>query len=53
MVGIIVATERTIKSFTFIFLGFGLDFKSNFTIKKFMNDFWNDFRRTSNDGCFC
>ena len=39
-IGIVFATERSIKSFTFIFLGF----KSNFMIKKSMNDFWNDFR---------
>ena len=22
-------------------------------MKKFMNDFWNDFSRTPHDGCFC
>ena len=53
IIGIVLATERSIKSFTFIFLGFCLNFKSTFTIKKFMNDFWNDFKRTRHDGCFC
>ena len=51
--GVILATEQSIKSFSFIFLGFCLYFKSTFTIKKFMNDFWNDFSRTPHDGCFC
>ena len=51
--GVILATEQSIKSFTFIFLGFCLYFESTVTIKKFMNDFWNDFSRTSHDGCFC
>ena len=50
---VILATEQSIKSFSFIFLGFSLYFKSTFTIKKFMNDFWNDFSRTPHDGCFC
>ena len=49
----ILAIEQSIKSFSFIFLGFCLYFKSTFTIKKFMNDFWNDFNRTPHDGCFC
>ena len=49
----ILGTERNIKSFTFIFLGFCLIFKLTFTIKKFMNNFWNDFKRTCHDGCFC
>ena len=50
--GVILATEQSIKSFTFIFLGFYLNFESIFTIKKFMNNFRNDFRRTPPDGCF-
>ena len=33
MIGIVVATELSIKSFAFIFLGFCLNFKSTFTIK--------------------
>ena len=49
----ILATEKSIKSFSFIFLGFYLYFKLTFTIKKFMNDFWNDFSRTLHEGCFC
>ena len=40
--GVILATKQNIKSSTFIFLGFCLNFKSTFTIKKFMNDFWNE-----------
>ena len=27
-------------------------FRITFRIKKFMNDFWNDFRRAPPDGCF-
>ena len=46
IIGVAQATERSVKSFTFIFLGFYLSFESNFTIKRFMNDFWNYFRRT-------
>ena len=49
---VILATEQIIKSFSFIFLGFSLYFKSTFTIKKFMNDFWNDFSRTPHESCF-
>ena len=51
--GVILATEQSIKSFSFIFLGFCLHFKSTFTIKMFMNDFWNDLSITPHDGCFC
>ena len=51
--GVILETEQSIKSFAFVFLGYCLYFKSTFTIKKFMNDFWNDFSRTPHDGCFC
>ena len=51
--GVILAIEQSIKSFSFIFLGFCLYFKSTFTIKKSMNDFWNHFSRTANNGCFC
>ena len=50
---IAMATEQSIKSFAIIFLGFSLTFKSTFTIEEFMNDFWNDLRRTPHDGCFC
>ena len=49
----ILTTEQSIKSFSFIFLGFCFYFKSTFTIKKFLKDFWNDFSRTPHDGCFC
>ena len=45
-----LATEQSIKSFSFIFLGFYLYIKSTFTIQKFMNDFWNDFSRTPRHG---
>ena len=48
--GVILATEQSIKSFSFIFLGFYLYIKSTFTIQKFMNDFWNDFSRTPRHG---
>ena len=51
--GVILAIQQSIISFKFIFLGFYLYFKSTFKIKKFMNDFWNDFTRTPHDGCFC
>ena len=50
---IVLATERSIKSFTFISLGFYLKFNSTFAIKNFINDFWTDFRRTPHDGCSC
>ena len=54
IIGIVLATEQSIKSFPFIFLGFCLNCKSTFAIKKFeINDFWNDFRRTPHDGCSC
>ena len=48
--GVILATEQSIKSYSFIFVGFCLYFKSTFTIKKAMNDFWNDFNRTPHEG---
>ena len=51
--GVILETEQSIKSFAFVFLGYCLYFKSTFTIKKFMNDFWNDFSRAPHEGCFC
>ena len=51
--GVILTTEQSIKSFSFIFLGNRLYFKSIYTIKKFMNDFWNDFSRTPHNGYFC
>ena len=51
--GVILGTEQSIKSYSFIFLGFCLYFKSTFTIKKSMNDSWNDFSKTPHDGCFC
>ena len=41
--GVILSAEPSIKSFTFIFLGFCLYFKPAFKIKKF---------RTPHDGCF-
>ena len=50
---IILATEQSIESATFISLGFCLYVKSTFSIKEFINDFWNDFRGTTHDGCFC
>ena len=51
--GVTLAIEQNIKSFSFIFLGFCLYFKSTFTIKKFINNFWNNFSRTLHEGCFC
>ena len=54
IIGIVLATEQSMKSFTFIFQNFYLNFKSNSIIfKELMNDSWNDFRRTPHDGCFC
>ena len=50
---IVLATERSITSFTFIFLGLCLSFKLTFAIKNFMNDFWNDFGGLAHDGCSC
>ena len=50
---VILATEQSIKSSSFIFARFCLYFKSTFTIKKLVDDFWNDFSRTPHDGCFC
>ena len=51
--GIVLATEQSIKSFTFIFQGFYLNFKSTCTIfKEFINSFWSDFRRIPLDGCY-
>ena len=48
---LVLPTEQSIKSSTFIFQGFCLNFKSTLTIfKNFMNNFWNDFRRTPYDG---
>ena len=53
IVHIALPTEAGIKSSTFIFQIFSLNFKSTFAIlKELMNDFWNDFKRT-HDGCFC
>ena len=54
IIHIFLPTERSIKSFTFIFQTSCLNFKSTFTIlKELMNDFWNDFKRTPHDSCFC
>ena len=54
IIGIVLPDEKSIKCFTFIFQSFYLNFKSTFTIfKEFMSDFWNNFRRTSQDDCFC
>ena len=54
IIGIVLATQQSIKSFTFIPQGFCLILKSTFTIfKGFMNGFWSDFRKTPHDGCFC
>ena len=50
----VLPTEQSIKSSTLIFQTFYLNFKSTFTILKgLMNDFWNDFKITPHDGCFC
>ena len=54
IIHIVLPTEHGIKSSTFIFRTCYLDFKSTFTIlKELMNGFWNDFKRTSRDDCFC
>ena len=43
---IVLPTEQSIKSSTFIFQTFCLNFRSNFTVlKELMNEFWNDFQR--------
>ena len=52
IISIILATEQSIKSFAFIFLDFYLHFKSTFTIKTFMNEFWNDLSRTASASMF-
>ena len=53
IIHIVLPTEQSIKSSTFIFQIFCLNFKSTFTIlKELMNDFRNVFKRT-HDGCFC
>lgn len=52
--GLVLGTEQGIVPLTFIFQGFGLNFKSTFVIfKEFINDFLNNFRRTTHDGYFC
>ena len=51
--GVILATGQSIKSFSFIFEGFCLYFKSTFTIKTFMNNFCNEFSRTPHYGYIC
>ena len=54
IIHIVLPTEQSIKSSTLIFQTFCLNFKSTFTIlKELMNGFWNDFKRTPHDGCFC
>ena len=54
IIHIALPTEEGIKSSTFIFQTFCLNFKSTYTIlKELMNGFWNDFKRTPHDGCLC
>ena len=44
IVGIVLGTEQSIKSFTFIFQSVCFNFKSSFTIfKEFVNDFWSEY----------
>ena len=53
IIGVVLPTEQIIKSFTFNFQDCCFNFKLTFTVfKKFMNDFWNDFRRAPHDDCF-
>ena len=54
IIHIVLPTEQSIKSSTFIFQIFCLNSKSTFTIlKESMNGVWNDFKRTPHYGCFC
>ena len=54
MISIVLPTEESIKSFTFIFQSFCLNFKSTFTtFREFVIDFWSDFRKTPHDDCLC
>ena len=53
IIGIVLPTEQTMKSFTFISQGLCLNFTSAFTIfNEFMNDVWNDSKRSLHDHCF-
>ena len=54
IIHIVLPTEQNIKSSTFIFQNFYLNFRSTFTIlKELMNNFCNDIKRTPHDGYFC
>ena len=51
---IVLPNEQRIKFSTFSFQAFCLNFKSAFVIlNELLNDFWNDFKRTPHDSCFC
>ena len=53
IIGIVLTAEQSIKSFTYIFQGIRLIFKSTFTIfKEFRNDFRSKFRGPPHDGRF-
>ena len=48
IIDVVLPTERS------IFQGFYLNFKPTFPIfKEFMNDFWNDVKKRSDDSYFC
>ena len=50
-IGVVLATEQSRKTFTFIFQRFCLNFKS-MIFKECINDFWCESRREPYDGCF-
>ena len=54
IIHIVLPTEQSIKSSTFIFQTFCFNSKSTFTIlKESMNGVWNNFKITPHYGCFC
>ena len=54
IIRIVLPSEQSIKSSTFIFQTFPLIFRLTFTIlKELMNDFWNDFKRKAHNTSFC
>ena len=54
IIHIVLSTEQSVKSSSFVFQTVCLNFKSTFImLKELINDFWNEFKRTLQDGCFC
>lgn len=52
IVSIVLPTEQSVKSFTFIFPGFYFNFKSTFTVFiAFTNNFWNEISKAPDDSC--